>query len=274
MSYLYRTGNGRNNIGFTTTANSSTKYLRRTSSGRNNITWTTIPQGSTYNILQRNGTGRNNILWANLFVGVALSSKSVGTIVYIKENGTFTEFIVLNHNYPQSGRTFLCRSEDTTDAVQWINQGNSRNNEYSGSTIDNWLNNTYYNRLDTNVRSKITNVTIQYTKGNGGGLSTLSRKIFLMSTTEVGSTQDNVEGVASPYFNSDERRLGLSTASYNSYHHLYLRSVPNTDYWLYYIQGNTGKVVDTSGAGTYGYPVPAFTLPSDIPINTSNQITG
>ena len=66
MSYLYRSGTGRNNIAFTNTANSSTKYLRRTSTGRNNIAWTTIPQGSTYNILQRNGTGRNNILWSNL----------------------------------------------------------------------------------------------------------------------------------------------------------------------------------------------------------------
>ena len=66
MSYLYRTGNGRNNIAFTTTANSSTKYLRRTSTSRNSIVWTTIPQGSTYNILNRNGTGRNNIAWGNL----------------------------------------------------------------------------------------------------------------------------------------------------------------------------------------------------------------
>ena len=66
MSYLYRTGNGRNNIAFTTTANSSTKYLRRLGSGRTNINWYTIPQGSTYNILQRNGTSRNDILWAEL----------------------------------------------------------------------------------------------------------------------------------------------------------------------------------------------------------------
>ena len=66
MSYLYRTGNGRNNIAYTSTANSSTKYLRRLGSGRTNINWYTIPQGSTYNILQRNGTGRTNILWANL----------------------------------------------------------------------------------------------------------------------------------------------------------------------------------------------------------------
>ena len=65
MSYLYRSGTGRNNIAFTNTANSSTKYLRRLGSGRTNINWYTIPQGSTYNILNRTGTGRNNIAWAN-----------------------------------------------------------------------------------------------------------------------------------------------------------------------------------------------------------------
>ena len=70
MSYLYRTGNSRNNIAFTNTANSSTKYLRRLGSGRTNINWYTIPQGSTYNILQRNGTGRNNILWSNLNIPI------------------------------------------------------------------------------------------------------------------------------------------------------------------------------------------------------------
>ena len=77
MSYLYRTGNGRNNIAFTSTANSSTRYLRRLGSGRTNINWYTIPQGSTYNILQRNGTGRNNILWSNLNI-----PKPAGSPVY------------------------------------------------------------------------------------------------------------------------------------------------------------------------------------------------
>ena len=84
MSYLYRTGNGRNNIAFTNTANSSTKYLRRLGSGRTNINWYTIPAGSTYNILQRNGTGRNNILWSNLNipkpVGEPASASNVSLI--------------------------------------------------------------------------------------------------------------------------------------------------------------------------------------------------
>ena len=42
MSYLYRSGTGRNNIAFTNTANSSTKYLRRLGSGRTNILWSNL----------------------------------------------------------------------------------------------------------------------------------------------------------------------------------------------------------------------------------------
>ena len=87
MSYLYRTGNGRNNIAFTNTANSSTKYLRRTSTSRNSIIWTTIPNGSTYNILQRNGTGRNNILWSNLKIGPDTSATALQNNMHIKAKG-------------------------------------------------------------------------------------------------------------------------------------------------------------------------------------------
>ena len=83
MSYLYRSGNGRNNIAYTNTANSSTKYLRRLGSGRTNINWYTIPQGSTYNILQRNGTGRNNILWSNLKIGPDLSANGIKNNMHI-----------------------------------------------------------------------------------------------------------------------------------------------------------------------------------------------
>ena len=125
MSYLYRTGNGRNNIAFTTTANSSTKYLRRTSTGRNNIVWTTIPAGSTYNILQRNGTGRNNILWANLNipkpVGEPTSTSNVSIIFAAADGSTvltsgdlFLPFIGIQNgiSYGYGCRITLGSSED------------------------------------------------------------------------------------------------------------------------------------------------------------------
>ena len=92
MSYLYRTGTGRNNIAYTNTANSSTKYLRRLGNGRTNINWYTIPAGSTYNILQRNGTGRTNILWSNLNIpkptGEPSSSTDITNIKYLPASGS------------------------------------------------------------------------------------------------------------------------------------------------------------------------------------------
>ena len=84
MSYLYRTGNGRNNIAYTNTANSSTKYLRRLGSGRTNINWYTIPAGSTYNILNRTGTGRNNIAWGNLKIGPDTSATALQNNMHLK----------------------------------------------------------------------------------------------------------------------------------------------------------------------------------------------
>ena len=67
MLYLYRTGNGRNNIAFRSTPNPPYSILQRTGTGRNNIKWLSKLQANgSYNILQRNGNGRNNILWSNI----------------------------------------------------------------------------------------------------------------------------------------------------------------------------------------------------------------
>ena len=99
MSYLYRTGNSRNNIAYTNTANSSTRYLRRLGSGRTNINWYTIPQGSTYNILQRNGTGRNNILWSNLKIASPsdpTTQSNISTQTYVTQRSWSVIFFVTN----------------------------------------------------------------------------------------------------------------------------------------------------------------------------------
>ena len=65
MSYLYRNGNGRNNIVWGGGTATSANYLRRTSSGRNDIQWYIISTSGTYNILERTSSGRNNIRWYN-----------------------------------------------------------------------------------------------------------------------------------------------------------------------------------------------------------------
>ena len=65
MSYLIRTGNGRNNIAYGGGKSTKAKYLRRTGTGRTNISWIDISSNSTVNVLERTGTSRNNIRWYN-----------------------------------------------------------------------------------------------------------------------------------------------------------------------------------------------------------------
>ena len=65
MSYLYRNGNGRNNIVWGGNNTTSLNYLRRIGTSRNNIQWNTISSNGTYNILERTSSGRNNIQWKN-----------------------------------------------------------------------------------------------------------------------------------------------------------------------------------------------------------------
>ena len=87
MSYLQRTGTGRNNISWTNTSSNTIKYLHRTGTGRNNIKWSTI--STSANILQRTGTSRNNIKWSTLTVMTEEGSLAKNTLLPVlqKANG-------------------------------------------------------------------------------------------------------------------------------------------------------------------------------------------
>lgn len=84
-----------------------------------------------------------------------LGNKSTGSIIKLKENGTLVDFYVAKHDYESSlngaGRTLVVR-KDVYDQRQWHS---SNVNAYASSTIDSWLNSTYKNLLDADIRSLI-----------------------------------------------------------------------------------------------------------------------
>ena len=199
-----------------------------------------------------------------------LGNKSVGSIVKLKENGVLVDFYVAKHDYENglngSGRTLVVR-KDCYDTRQWHT---SNVNAYATSAIDTWLNSTYKNLLDADIRGVIGTTKIKYTPGNGNTtVGTLERAIFLLSVTELGRSASyaNTEGTA------------LSIAS--SLQIAYLNGSAVVQWTRSPYTNDTGNAcyLNTSGDvnyyhcnNTYGSR-PAFTLPSALSVSDDGSVS-
>lgn len=199
-----------------------------------------------------------------------LGNKSVGSIVKLKENGVLVDFYVAKHDYENglngSGRTLVVR-KDCYDTRQWHT---SNVNAYATSAIDTWLNSTYKNLLDADIRGVIGTTKIKYTPGNGNTtVGTLERAIFLLSVTELGKTASyaNTEGTALSIASS------LQIAYLNGSAVVQWTRSPNTNdtNYAYYLFTN-GNVNYYSCGSTYGSR-PAFTLPSTLSVSDDGSVS-
>ena len=192
-------------------------------------------------------------------MGIKLGDIAEGSIVKLNEGGSPVEFYVAKHNYENSlngmGRTLVVR-KDCYDSRQWHS---SSVNAYASSAIDSWLNSTYKNLLDADIRGVIGTTKIKYTPGNGNNtVGTLERAIFLLSVTELGRTASyaNTEGTALDIASSLQIAYMNGSAADQ-----WTRS-PDTDgtYYAGYF-GTNDSVSSVSCTRTRGSR-PAFTLPS------------
>ena len=198
---------------------------------------------------------------------VKLGTKSVGSIVKIKVNGASKDFIVVQQGNPNTstydsscnGTWLLMKDIYTTSTF-----GN--NNSYKDSSIHTYLNGTFYNLIDSNIRAAIKQVKIPYQNGtgSGGSLATgsngLSTKVFLLSGYEVGwTTSDN------GYFPKDGVRLAYfgNSSSGNSKRIAYNGSSAAI-WWLrspYTLNSYGVWCVSTGGSTTTGTTTPMVFAP-------------
>lgn len=199
-----------------------------------------------------------------------LGNKSVGSIVKLKENGVLVDFYVAKHDYENglngSGRTLVVR-KDCYDTRQWHT---SNVNAYATSAIDTWLNSTYKNLLDADIRGVIGTTKIKYTPGNGNTtVGTLERAIFLLSVTELGRSASyaNTEGTALSIASS------LQIAYLNGSAVVQWTRSPRTNSTYYACFLNTnGYVYSNNCDNTYGSR-PAFTLPSTLSVSDDGSVS-
>lgn len=183
---------------------------------------------------------------------VTLSSKAIGSTIKLKVNGSAKDFIVVHQGKPSSVYDDSCNGtwllmQDIYENRAWHS---SNTNDYANSTIHSYLNSTFLNLFESNIKNAIKQVKLPYRKGSGtsttvtSGSNGLSAKIFLLSATETSfdfSYMPSGEGAELAYFkgcadnSSDSKRVAYLNGSatfwwlrsplcYNFYYALYVNS--------------------------------------------------
>ena len=217
---------------------------------------------------------------------VTLSSKAIGSTIKLKVNGSAKDFIVVHQGKPSSVYDDSCNGtwllmKGIYENRKWHS---SNTNDYAGSTIHSYLNSTFLNLFESNIKNAIKQVKLPYRKGSGtsttvtSGSNGLSAKIFLLSATETSfsfSYMPSGEGAELAYFkgcadnSSDSKRVAYLNGSVTGW---WLRSpgCSNFDYALY---------VNSNGDWNYGRCSsscgirPALILPSTLLVSDDGTVS-
>lgn len=218
---------------------------------------------------------------------VKLGTKAVGSIVKIKVNGASKDFIVVHQGKPSSVYDDSCNGtwllmKDIYENRAWHS---SNTNDYANSTIHSYLNSTFLNLFESNIKNAIKQVKIPYRKGHGtsttvtSGSNGLSAKIFLLSTTETSfsySYMPRGEGAELAYFKgctdngSDSKRVAYLNGSATSW---WLRSPGcNVTSNRALVVGSAGTSGDTNCSSSRGIR-PALILPSTLLVSDDGTVS-
>lgn len=248
-----------------------------------------------------------------------IGSLPIGTTLYIKESNQRTAFVLAKHDYEEAssklglittfpgngkGLSLLARSSKTVLSHVWNTERASYDsrftNIYSGSTIDKWLNGEYFRTLDSSISSKIKNTNIRVSPGpktyegddglshttDGSEVSWVSRKVFLLSATELGMSSSvsgiTKEGTALPNCSKvlyniigDQNYTWTRSRCYDATPFAYPENYKynNSAVVSPSKYNNSYYTYTTISDVTKKYPVlPAFTLPATLEVDVNGNV--
>lgn len=217
---------------------------------------------------------------------VTLSSKAIGSTIKLKVNGSARNFIVVHQGKPSSVYDDSCNGtwllmQDIYENRAWHSLNT---NDYANSTIHSYLNSTFLNLFESNIKNAIKQVKLPYRKGSGtsttvtSGSNGLSAKIFLLSATETSfdfSYMPSGEGAELAYFkgcadnSSDSKRVAYLNGSATGW---WLRS-PGCYNFLNALGVNSdGDWRSRDCSGSYGIR-PALILPSTLLVSDDGTVS-
>ena len=217
---------------------------------------------------------------------VTLSSKAIGSTIKLKVNGSARNFIVVHQGKPSSVYDDSCNGtwllmQDIYENRAWHS---SNTNDYANSTIHSYLNSTFLNLFESNIKNAIKQVKLPYRKGSGtsttvtSGSNGLSAKIFLLSATETSfdfSYMPSGEGAELAYFkgcadnSSDSKRVAYLNGSAAVW---WLRSPCCNRSNLALCVVSNGDWRNYSCSNSYGIR-PALILPSTLLVSDDGSVS-
>jgi len=217
---------------------------------------------------------------------VTLSSKAIGSTIKLKVNGSAKDFIVVHQGKPSSVYDDSCNGtwllmKDIYENRQWHS---SNTNDYANSTIHSYLNSTFLNLFESNIKNAIKQVKLPYRKGSGtsttvtSGSNGLSAKIFLLSATETSfnfSTMPSGEGAELAYFkdctdnSSDSKRVAYLNGSATLW---WLRSPGCSNFYGALYVNSYGDWSDNFCSYSFGIR-PALILPSTLLVSDDGTVS-
>lgn len=217
---------------------------------------------------------------------VTLSSKAIGSTIKLKVNGSARNFIVVHQGKPSSVYDDSCNGtwllmQDIYENRAWHS---SNTNDYANSTIHSYLNSTFLNLFESNIKNAIKQVKLPYRKGSGtsttvtSGSNGLSAKIFLLSATETSfdfSYMPSGEGAELAYFkgcadnSSDSKRVAYLNGSATGW---WLRSPYCGGFGIALYVSSNGVWGGYSCSGSFGIR-PALILPSTLLVSDDGTVS-
>ena len=218
---------------------------------------------------------------------VTLSSKAIGSTIKLKVNGSAKDFIVVHQGKPSSVYDDSCNGtwllmKDIYENRQWHS---SNTNDYANSTIHSYLNSTFLNLFESNIKNAIKQVKLPYRKGSGtsttvtSGSNGLSAKIFLLSATETSfnfsSYMPSGEGAELAYFkgcadnSSDSKRVAYLNGSATYW---WLRSPGCSGFYNALCVNSDGDWGGSRCSGSCGIR-PALILPSTLLVSDDGTVS-
>lgn len=201
----------------------------------------------------------------------ALKDKSIGSIIKIKMDGTYDDFILTNlgapnSSYKNANGAWLTQKDIYTTVPFNNNNDQVYANSMFGSTE---FEQAYLSDVDSKLQPYILTPTLPITAGASIGATTITKKVFLLSITETGAATLSNDGSKLSYFSGNNSRIAYN-GSGNAI--TWWTRSPNSDYsyGVYCVHAN-GDWNYYNASNSYGVR-PTFIIDSSLLVDEDGYI--